>query len=211
MRIVDNNAKEVEKMEVIAVTEEMLLSAREYVPLAEKERFVSTVATNCFDKLSIGTGNAEKDGAMPPYYKENYGLKARYLMAALAELYFGVKFFPASEADELRMLEEQYEAWASGNPLNQIESIKHTSRDPAVKSKCFDLLSDYRTLEKMLNAECYGLLKAMNDPVTRFSMLMEAQTTPEYVQSLMDSVSETQKELESFREKSKFQKVTENA
>lgn len=198
-------------MESISITEEMIANARSYVPLSEKEAFVSVNAMKCFDKLSIGTGNNEKDGAMPPYYKENSGLKARYMMSALAELYFGAKFIPASESDEWRMMEEQYEAWASANPFNQLERIKRTTRNAEIRDKCFDIVSDFKVLEKMLNSECYGLLKAMNDPVTRFSMLMDAQTTPEYVQSLMNSVSEAQEELESFRENSKFQKVTENA
>lgn len=195
----------------VVITEEMILNAREYVPLAEKEAFVDAVAMNCYDSMTIGTGAKEKDGTNPPFYKENSGLKARYMMAALSELYFGIKFVPVSENDEWRMTEKQYEMWACGNPLNQIERIKRNSRYNALKDKCFDLLADYHALEKMLNSECYGLLKAMNDPVTRFSMLMDAQTTPEYVQSLIDSVSEAQKELEEFRSKSKFQKVTENA
>lgn len=186
----------------VVITEEMLRNARDYVPLAEKEAFVGAVAMNCYDSMTIGTGG---ENAVPPFYKENSGLKARYMMAALSELYFGIKFVPVSENDEWCMTEEQYEMWASGNPLNQIERIKRNSRDNALKDKCFDMVADYKALEKMLNSECYGLLKAMNDPVTRFTMLMEAQTTPEYVQSLMQSLSETSKEFEDFKANSKYQ------
>ena len=76
--------------------------------------------------------------------------------------------------------------------------MKKRTADKSLQDKIYDLLADYKTLEKLLNAECYGLLPAMNDTLSRFQMMMAAQTTPEAMDALMKSVEETTRELEAF-------------
>ena len=68
----------------IVITKEMMLAARDYVPLAEKEAWVAENAPKCFDKLAISADNEP----LPPMYMVNTSLKSRYLMAALMRLYF---------------------------------------------------------------------------------------------------------------------------
>lgn len=69
--------------------------------------------------------------------------------------------------------------------LNQIERMKSV---PALRNAAFDLLQDYKMLEKMLNTEVYNMLRVMNDPVTRFSNAMQAQTSPEAMQKSLDEL-----------------------
>lgn len=197
-------------MDRIILTDEKILGASDYIPMKEKEKFVSDVAFLCFDRLNISDGGNDQNGSIPPCYKENLPMKSRYLMSALARFYFHEEFDSESE-NNMSMPEELYEAWASGNPLNQIERLKKFTLDPDVRAKCFGILSDFRMLEKMLNSECYGLLNAMNDPVNRLMMVMDAQTSPEHLKQLMDSFSEVQRELEEFKSNSKFHKVSEDA
>ena len=91
--------------------------------------------------------------------------------------------------------EEACDAYFASFPISQLERIKKTTQDKELRDKIYDLLSDYRALEKLLNAECYGLLPAMNDTLSRFQMMMSAQTTPESVESLMNSIEELERDL----------------
>lgn len=153
--------------ESFVLTRDMLLSARTYLPLAEKTAFVNENAPKCFDRLQISAG----DDAMPPMYMENTALKSRYLMYALAAKYFG--FTPETEQENgepsALLTEEEYDYYAGGHIFSQIERFKS---DAALRDRCFDLLNDYRDLERRMNAQITGLLTVQNDPVMRQSMLM---------------------------------------
>ncbi len=143
------------------ITKEALLAAADYVPLDVKEAWAAETAPKCFDKLAI-TADGE---AVPPMYMVNTGLKSRYLMAALVRLYLRQEI-EADEKDAALMSVDCYDAWASGHPLNQIERWK---RDADLRDKCFDLLSDYKDLEKRFSAQIASLLAVQNDPVIRQS------------------------------------------
>lgn len=165
-------------MEKIEITKEILLAANSYVPLELKEAWAAGNAPKCFDKLSI-TADGE---AMPPMYMVNTGLKSRYLMAALAKLYFGLEY-EADAADEELMSIADYDKWAGSHVINQIDRWK---RDPDVKSKCFDILYDYRDLEKRFASQIGSLLNVQNDSVLRQSEYMAAQMKelPQVVEQL---------------------------
>ena len=144
----------------IELTKELMLGARDYIPLAEKEAWVAENAPKCFDQLAI----TADDEAMPPMFMVNTGLKSRYLMAALVNLYFRAKKTDASEADEWLMSVEEYDAWAGSHVFNQLERWK---RDGDLKFKAYDLLYDYKDLEKRFSAQISSLLAVQNDPVIR--------------------------------------------
>ena len=178
----------------LTLTEEWLRRrAVSYASMESKERFVRDCAMRCFDKMEIGTENGEP---MPPYYKENAVLKSRYMLAALLILYLDVEGLELAEKDDPWLpSEEACDAYFASFPISQLERIKKTTQDKELRDKIYDLLSDYRALEKLLNAECYGLLPAMNDTLSRFQMMMSAQTTPESVESLMNSIEELERDL----------------
>ena len=176
--------------------------ARAYVPMVEKRKFVDDVCAYCFDKLNVSAGDGD-DGIMPPLYKENLGRKQKYLAAALVKLYMGENFAPASEDDEWSISDETYDYICSGRPLSQIERIRRNTKDKELQAKCYDLVQDFKDLRDMLNSECHGLLHAMNDTLTRFKMLMEAQTTPEYFQQLTKGLEDAQAELVAYAEQRK--------
>lgn len=178
----------------LVLTEEWLREkAVCYVSVEEKERFVRECSVRCFDKMEIGTENGEP---MPPYYKENAAIKARYMLCGLLKLYLGVEDIQKEREEDPWMPSlDECDAYFSSFPLSQLERIKRSTKDPALRDMIYDLLSDYRALEKLLNAECYGMLPAMNDAVSRFQMLMEAQTTPEAMEALRQSVEDTKREL----------------
>lgn len=155
--------------EAFTLTRDMMLSARTYLPLTEKMTFVSENAPKCFDRLQISAG----DEAMPPMYMENTALKSRYLMFALLTKYLHLLVnveIENKKPSEL-LTEEDYDYYAGGHVFSQIERFKS---DATLRDRCFDLLGDYRDLERRMNAQIAGLLAVQNDPVMRQSMLMRA-------------------------------------
>lgn len=155
--------------ESFILTKDTMLAARTYLPLAEKMALVNENAPKCFDRLQI----AADDDAMPTMYMENTALKSRYLMYALAAKYFGFEVETEQEngVPSDLLTEEEYDYYAGGHIFSQIERFKS---DAALRDRCFDLLSDYRDLERRMNAQIAGLLNVQNDPVMRQSMLMRA-------------------------------------
>ena len=164
----------------ITLTTELMTVARDYIPIAEKEAWVAENATKCFDKLAI-TADGE---AMPPMYMVNAGLKCRYLMGAFAKLYFGVDF-PHDEQDEWLMSESDYDDWAGSHVMNQLERWKH---DNALKFKAYDLMADYKDLEKRFSTQISGLLLVQNDSVIRTNQLSSAMVKelPALLEQLKD-------------------------
>ena len=45
------------------------------------------------------------------------------------------------------------------------------------------------------------MLPAMNDTLSRFQMMMSAQTTPEAVEALLKATEEAKRDLDEYREK----------
>ena len=165
----------------IEITKEIMLAARDYVPNAEKEAWAAENATKCFDKLSIKGSDGEP---APDMYMVNSGLKARYLMGAFVGMYLGQKFEAEQDGSAL-MSEADYDRWAGSHAINQIERWK---RDADLRDKCYDMLSDFKDLEKRLSAQISGLLSVMNDPVMRQNEYMAAQVKqmPELLEQLKE-------------------------
>lgn len=145
----------------IVITKELLEEAREYVPLAEKEAWVAENAPRCFDRLAI----TADDEPVPPMYMINTARKSRYLMAALIGLYFGKADWSDSDIDDQWLIPvELYDLWAGSHVFNQLERWK---RDNELKYKAYDLLYDYKDLEKRFSTQISGLLNVQNDTVIR--------------------------------------------
>lgn len=172
--------------EKIEITAEMILGASDYVPNAEKESWVTETAAKCFDKLAI-TADGE---SLPPMYRVNEGLKRRYLMAAFVHKYLQQGYNGDPKDPEL-MSEDDFDRWARSHVFEQINRMKHIID---VRDKCFDLMADYKDLEKRLASELYSLLNVQNDSVLRQSQYTAAQMKD------LPSVIAQLKELQEARE-----------
>ena len=170
----------------ILLTKEMVVAARDYIPNAVKEAWVSDNAAKCFDKLAINGTDGE---SVPPMYMLNTGLKARYLMGALIGMYLNITYdVDSSDEPSLLMSEDAYDMWASSHVLNQIERWK---RDAEIRDKCYDLLADYKDLEKRMSTQINSLLNVMNDNVLRQNEYVNAQMM-EQLPALLKQVEELQ-------------------
>jgi hypothetical protein len=181
----------------VCLTEEHLRDvAVSYVPMRDKEEFIKDVSPGCFDKMEIGTENGDP---LPPFYKESAVRKHRYMTAALMKLYLHLSVDLVEDGGPWDITDETYEAASASFLISQLERIKKRTADKELQDKIYDLLADYKLLEKLLNAECYGMLPAMNDTVSRFQMMMSAQTTPEAMEALLKATEETKRELEEYK------------
>lgn len=170
------------------ITNQMLLDAKTYLPLAEKIAFVEKAAARCQNLVRI-TGESEtQTNALPSMHMENTERKMRYMMYALLHYYLGIEELD-TEADGMLLSMGEYDEYAKDHPLNQIERKKQNAE---VREVCFDLMHDYRVLEKMLNAEVYGMLQVQNDPVSRWLSYQQNTMTPEYMQALAGELKDTQ-------------------
>ena len=171
--------------EKFTLTQQVMEGARDYIPLAVKEAWVADNASKCFDKLAI----TADDEAMPPMYMVNTGLKSRYLMGALVGLYFGLEFSAESEDNAALMTVEEYDGWAGSHVMNQLERMKH---DATYKYKAYDLMYDYKDLEKRFSTQITALMTVQNDSVIRQSELMTNQIKE--LPTLLEQLKELQGE-----------------
>ena len=148
-------------------------------------------ADKCCNRLSI-TADGEQ---MPPMYMINDSLKSRYLLGAFVGMYLGMKYEPDA-SDKLLMSEMDYDKWAGSHVLNQMERLK---RDTDVRDKCFDLLYDYRMLEKRFHSAIIGLLTVQNDPVIRQNEMMANQMKA--LPELLGQLKELQEKVETDAER----------
>ena len=81
--------------------------------------------------------------------------------------------------------------------LNRIDRKKREG--DVLRDKAFDLLADFRDLEKMLNTEIYANLAVMNDVVARMNMAMQSAVTPENLQELTAMADELEKTAEDIK------------
>jgi len=171
----------------IEITKDIMTAARDYVPNAEKEAWAAENAPRCFDKLAINGTDGEP---APDMYMVNAGLKARFLMGAFVGMYL-LQRFEADKDGSALMSEQDFDMWAGSHALNQVERWK---RDSELRDKCYDMLSDFKDLEKRLSAQINGLLTVMNDPVMRQNEYMAAQV--KQMPELLEQLKELQGKVE---------------
>lgn len=165
-----------------------------YIPLAEKLAFAEYCGSRCFDRMEIHASDGGENVPMPPMYKENAGLKMRYLMGALVKMYLGLDYEPV-EGDEWLLSQDDYDRFAAMHPLNALERMKS---DKDKRDRVFDMMADYKALEKIVNAEVYGLLQVMNEPTNRIMAMFSAQSTPEAMQEAADAMAQAKAEMDAF-------------
>lgn len=177
------------------ITKEILMGAKCYVPLQEKERFARIVAERCCD---VATSRFSYGGAeilAPEMRVENFGLRQRYMMGALYAVYLGVPYEPVKDT-EWCMAQDDYNWAASTFPMNRLERFKS---DAALRDKIFDLLRDYKELERMVSVEIGNVLTTNNDVVARLLMALSMAATPEAIAQLSDAEKQIQSLAQSLK------------
>lgn len=181
----------------IIITEEILKNARDYIPYAEKKRFLDDCAGRCFDRLEISADGGAGLVAMPPMYKKNPFLVRRYMTAAVVMLYLQLPCAPADRKKDAWMISlDKYDEIAASHIFNQLDRLKSKVSSQVYKDKIFDMIADYRELEKMMNDEIYALLQVMNEPITRMLASIQLTATPDSLRSAAEQLKNVRDELE---------------
>lgn len=180
------------------ITKEIMANADTYMPLALKELISISKArecvkeTNYIQPMGVDTQFNGEYG-MGPMYCESPSTKARILMTCLMVFY--LKVWPDS-TDMICSLDD-YDAWSKAHVLNQIERFKSTE----YREKAFDIISDYREMERHLNSAIYSVLRELNDPVKRFMEAFGTMGSIEGIQEAVKSIEEAKDGIEAERER----------
>lgn len=167
----------------ITITKDIMRGADTYLPILLKTSTAQAIASGSIEKVEF------KDGKVPPRFIENPVTKARCLMGALLTFYLHMEY---EGNDDLNMATDVYDRFASSHILNQIERMKS---DALMRDKAFDLIADYRELEKRVNSEIFSVLAVQNDTVARLSLVMENAMTPEEAQKALEEMEKLKADI----------------
>lgn len=178
-------------MEVFEITKEMMLSAKTYMDIESKEDLAHSIAVRVLRPMATAKQNHPADEliALPMMMEENVRLKSILLMVTLFSYYFDIEF----EEDENGVLRFDYDFYAGGHPMNQIERFKS---DRETKDIAFDLIEDFREFRKLVDTMIYNEKANANDPVERLMASISVLSTPENVQTLANELTKSSEELQ---------------
>lgn len=186
----------VREVTIRTIDEKSIKQVTTYIPLAAKTEWVRLIADECMDKVMLSF----MDESMPIMFMENADKKSRFLLGFFLRLYLNWNWEHEegeSPVDEWLVPYDVYDQWMRGHIFAQIEKLK-SNKD--VKDICFNLLSEYKDVERRLNNEIYGKLQIKNDPVSRQIMQQQANMTPEAIGQLLDGLKEAQAAYDEYRE-----------
>lgn len=187
----------------IKITEADVKNCRPYIPIMDKTMAIINAASICMSEDQIRGNDGQP---LPSMWRENKNMTARVMMGFLATI-LGKNFDPAIvkndagvviEGTQYLMSADEYDAWASAHAVNQVERFKS---NPELRDKCFDILYEYREIEKWLRAEIRANLEAMNDLVTRGGELLRSSLTPQAMQNITDNMTEIGKMADELTER----------
>jgi len=160
--------------------------AKSYLPIMQKTALAQALAPMCIQKVRMfaPVPGEEKATPVPDRYQEDVLRKSLCMGFVLAYYYL--------EMPEIR---EQYTGDSSpmlsandydryGNIIQQLQRMKMSKypmreeRDD-FRDKVYDLLADYKDMEKRLNAEIRNRIDAMNDICSRVTSMLAISVKPE--------------------------------
>lgn len=178
--------------ELITITEEDILGAQTYMPLAAKEMLTRAVAEFCIEPVEI---KADETETLPPMFRENRKLRHQFQMGILATLLHRdyamqkVKYQHSEDGEEHDLTwcmdEDEYDIWAESHVMNQLERLKKT-KNSAVVNRLFDLLYDYKAIELMLTGAIRDALEEHNDLFNRAMQFFSVAATQAAMNSMVE-------------------------
>ena len=175
-------------MEYFELTKEMMLKAKTYMPLSDKEELARKIALTCIRSMKMAEQNkpADKLISLPMMSEENCAVKAMCLMNTLLGFYFDI------ELQETEDPYSRYDYYAGGHLMNQLERFKG---DRETKDIAFDILDDFREFKKMVDTMIFNEKSNVNDPLGRLAAAIELLSTPENIKTLVEELQKSSNEL----------------
>lgn len=167
-----------------------------YMPLSMKVKLAEEIADGCIVRYRSkvqyggstdgGTGDPSptdggRQSAVPTDVYENVlcaenpAMRWRYMMGVLLNFYLGMDFEPV-EGEKWLMSQDDYDRAAAKHPMNELERMKS---DAGARNAVFDLLRDYKDLDRLVGNEIAARITAYNDLLPRLVELLTLTATPE--------------------------------
>lgn len=169
-----------------------------YMPLSMKVKLAEEIADGCItryrskvqyggetDSSTPADASAQNDGggqiarATDVYENvlcaENPAKRWRYMMGVLLNFYLGMDFEPV-EGEKWLMSQDDYDRAAAKHPMNELERMKS---DAGARNAVFDLLRDYKDLDRLVGNEIAARIASYNDLLPRLVELLTLTATPE--------------------------------
>jgi len=182
-------------MEFYKLTDDDVRNAVTYVSTVDKMAFINETATKCFDTLDITANSESLNSALPSCYKVNTDRRSRFLMGAFVKMYLG-KEIETEDDDPWLMSIPEYDMYAGGHVFEDMNRMKNNA---ALRDTCFDILTDYSELKYRLDSDIKGLLEAMNSSATRLLAYLEASSTPEALEKVIQQAEKSEKQLREYK------------
>lgn len=178
---------------MIKLTEQQIEKAESYVGLQQKEEFVEACMKQCLGSVEVSLGG---EYPMPTMFMESTFMKSKYLMCAFVKLYLKEEV-ETEEGDTWLMTTEAYDEWAGSHVFNQLERMKDKKE---LRDKCFDILKDYRDLERRLSSAVKGYMAVINDPINRMVLKIYELTSEEALERKKQEVAKLVEEVNKLKE-----------
>ena len=177
---------------MIKLTEQQIEKAESYVSLIQKEEFVEACMKQCLGSVEVSLASGDEHAAMPTMFMESTFMKSKYLMCAFIRLYLKEEA-ETEEGDEWLLSTGAYDEWAGSHVFNQLERMKDKKE---LRDKCFDLIKDYRDLERRLTTAIKGYMAVLNDPINRLYHRVYMETDESALENAKKQVEKLKEELE---------------
>lgn len=162
------------------ITKESIIHARTYMTLEDKIAFSARAAEICCDDAQISADYGGARLSLPDRKLRNLAMQSRLMMGVLLGWYLQMPIDPLDGEDYL-MAQDDYNRAAMQHPINRLERLKS---DPEVRDVVFDLMRDYRDLERMVCAEIDTALSLHNDILMRTLLVLTQTASPAALQEL---------------------------
>lgn len=188
------------KMTDKAITEDIILNATLYIPIAKKSALARTFAEDCISKVEIKLNGNDASSILPPRYQENPMMKSLYGMMTLLTEY--LHMMPLGDDGNVSMDAVTFDEWGAASVMNQLDRMK-SSKNQEIRNRVYDILDDYREFYRMLGVEISSILANKNDMLSRFMQYFQSEITPDLMKGLMDNLTSVMQEAKDYQEQPK--------
>ena len=178
------------------ITEDIILNATLYIPIAKKSALARTFAEDCISKVEIKLN----DDVLPPRYQENPMMKSLYGMMTL--LTDDLHVLPTDDDGNVSIDAATFDEWGEASIMNQIDRMK-SSKNQEIRNRVYDILDDYREFYRMLGVEISSILANKNDMLSRFMQYFQSEITPDLMKGLMDNLTSVMQEANDYQKQPK--------
>lgn len=153
-----------------------------YIPILRKQEIAEHIAAGALVRYRSTVDYGGEELFNDAVTAEDVQTRWRYMMGVLLKFYLHIDFEPVDGEDYL-MAADDYDRAASAHILNVLERMKS---DTAARDKVFDLLRDYKDLERMVSVELSAQLAARNDILPRILQVLTQTATPAALANLQE-------------------------